>query len=153
VLVYSVFAPRFEIDISHMQSRNVSHFVIVLDETRGLDVEVMNGECINWIEVPLYLSWKNTSDISSVESRSSVSMETVLHKNCIYFGNFVVVVGFDILFMRYLIISCFVCSHFPLPSWLNTSMQLGNQPNIYTHTICYLVAASICPLGKKEKLI
>jgi hypothetical protein len=66
-----------------MQSRNVSHFaVVVFDETRGLDVEVMSGECVNGIEVPLYLSCNYTSGISSVESWGSVSMEMVLHKNC-----------------------------------------------------------------------
>lgn len=46
MLVYSVCAPRLEIDIPHMQSRNVSHFVFVFDETRALDVEVMSGVLI-----------------------------------------------------------------------------------------------------------
>jgi len=38
-----------------MQSRIVSQFFVVFDETHGLDVEVMSGECVNWIEVSLYL--------------------------------------------------------------------------------------------------
>jgi hypothetical protein len=59
-----------------MQSSNVNHFVVVFDETRGLYVEVMSGECGNWIEVSLYLSWKYTG-ISSVESWSSVSIKIV----------------------------------------------------------------------------
>ena len=52
--IFGLFcAPRFEIDISHMQNRNVSHFVIVLDETRGLDVGVMSGECVNPLNTEL----------------------------------------------------------------------------------------------------
>ena len=49
MLLYSVCVPRFEIDIPHMQSRNVSHFVVVFGETRRLDVEVMSCEGVNWI--------------------------------------------------------------------------------------------------------